>query len=248
MTTIFKILGTVNDSDTYFCNYLANRIASSVEDVKIDFSAEFEVDYLLKIEAFKRGPLGSKFMHHKALHFVFRNDVPIGDINAFIELAGNVYNLEDPQISNTILFNRSVREDTYQLMATNKRPIVYMQFIDKAIGNRSPPLIFETIYIELYSDFCPKACDNFIKLCTAGTAKHYLNCPIHRMVKNGWFQCGDVVDGSGKYSCAATTKTIQDESFSIDFGLSVGGVVGYSNSGPHSSGSQFFVTLGPCEW
>ena len=41
---------------------------------------------------------------------------------------------------------------------------------------------------------------------------------------------------------------IQDESFSIDFGLAVGGVVGYANSGPHCNGSQFFITLGPCDW
>ena len=41
---------------------------------------------------------------------------------------------------------------------------------------------------------------------------------------------------------------IQDESFSLDFGLAVSGVVGYANSGPHSNGSQFFITLGPCDW
>ena len=41
---------------------------------------------------------------------------------------------------------------------------------------------------------------------------------------------------------------IRDESFSLDFGLAVSGVVGYANSGPHSNGSQFFITLGACEW
>ena len=41
---------------------------------------------------------------------------------------------------------------------------------------------------------------------------------------------------------------IRDESFSLDFGLAVSGVVGYANSGPHSNGSQFFITLGPCDW
>ena len=46
--------------------------------------------------------------------------------------------------------------------------------------------------------------DNFVKLCEGAkqpgagrkaTLMHYKNCPIHRIVKDGWFQCGDVVDG-----------------------------------------------------
>lgn len=88
-------------------------------------------------------------MNLKALHYVFKNDTPIGDINALITLAGEFYNLEDPQISNTILFNRSVREDTYQMMTSSSRPIVYIQFIDKVMGSRSTPLVFETIFIQL---------------------------------------------------------------------------------------------------
>ncbi len=47
---------------------------------------------------------------------------------------------------------------------------------------------------------------------------------------------------------SSLSTVIQDESFSLDFGLAVSGVVGYANSGPHSNGSQFFITLGPCEW
>ena len=110
----------------------------------------FEVEYLLKLEELKRGPFGPKFMHHEALHFVFRNGAPIGDIKAFIELAGDYYNLEDPQISNSILFNRSVREETYQMMTASTRPIVYIQYTDNSAGNRTPALTFEPIYIQLY--------------------------------------------------------------------------------------------------
>ena len=121
-----------------------------MEDVQIDFSVTFESEFLLKLEELKRGPLGPKFIHHTALHYVFRNDSPIGDINAFIDLAGNEYNLEDPQIANTILFNRSVREDTYQMMVSSTRPIVYIQFMETASGGRTQPLVFEPIFIQLY--------------------------------------------------------------------------------------------------
>jgi cyclophilin family peptidyl-prolyl cis-trans isomerase len=78
----------------------------------------------------------------------------------------------------------------------------------------------------------------------------YRGSPIHRLVKDGWLQCGDLVDGSGANSFAVldATNIVPDESFTLDFGSPPGGVVGFANDGAHSSGSQFFITTGPCEW
>jgi cyclophilin family peptidyl-prolyl cis-trans isomerase len=69
-------------------------------------------------------------------------------------------------------------------------------------------------------------------------------------VPGGWFQCGDILDGSGANSIAAIGEDnrVQDESFTVDFGATNGGIVGFSTSTPHSIGSQFFVTFGPCPW
>ena len=80
------------------------------------------------------------------------------------------------------------------------------------------------------------------------TELNYKNCPIHRIVPAGWFQCGDIVDGSGVHSIAAIGEEnkVQDESLSADF--SSRGMVGFTSSGPHSNGSQFFITLGSCPW
>lgn len=102
---------------------------------------------------------------------------------------------------------------------------------------------------------CPKACENFRLLCI-GTDRnskklHYKNCPIHRIVKDGWIQTGDIIDGSGLNSCAVIDNTedyVPDESFTLDFDFSHGGIVGFANNGAHSSGSQFFITMGPCNW
>lgn len=109
--------------------------------------------------------------------------------------------------------------------------------------------------IARYSDLCPLAAENFMKLCKGtkltddGPAHHYLGCPIHRIVPGGWLQCGDFIDGSGANSKAAHEDgVIRDESFSVDFGCPEGGILGYSASGPHANGSQFFITFGPCEW
>lgn len=78
----------------------------------------------------------------------------------------------------------------------------------------------------------------------------YKNCPVHRIVKHGWLQTGDIVDGSGKNSVCAfgPEETVPDECFSVDFGFPHGGVVGFANTGAHSSRSQFFITLGPSAW
>lgn len=98
-----------------------------------------------------------------------------------------------------------------------------------------------------------------MKLCTGEvgvledtkTKLHYLNCPIHRIVPGGWLQCGDIVDGSGSNSIAATggdLHKIRDENLSVDFSEKLGGIVGFSTSSVHSNGSQFFITLGSCPW
>ena len=82
-----------------------------------------------------------------------------------------------------------------------------------------------------------------------GPKLHYLGCPVHRIVPGGWIQCGDIFDGSGGHSIAANEEgKVQDECFSVDFSAPDGGILGYSSSAPHSNGSQFFITLGPCEW
>ena len=51
---------------------------------------------------------------------------------------------------------------------------------------------------------CPKASENFEKLCgldSKGKPKYtYTGCFVNRLVRNGWFQTGDVVDHNGKSS------------------------------------------------
>jgi peptidylprolyl isomerase len=109
-----------------------------------------------------------------------------------------------------------------------------------------------------FKDLCPEACDNFTKLCTgsAGVSEdrdhailHYKDTRVHRIVPGGWFQCGDLLEGTGAYSTAAVEGgRVRDECFSVDFNVAEGGIVGYSSSSPHGNGSQFFITFGPCEW
>jgi cyclophilin family peptidyl-prolyl cis-trans isomerase len=45
----------------------------------------------------------------------------------------------------------------------------------------------------------------------AGT---YKGCPVHRIVRDGWIQSGDVVNGTGKGGVSIYGRTFADECFS----------------------------------
>uniref|UniRef100_A0A8C6WXE9 Peptidyl-prolyl cis-trans isomerase n=1 Tax=Neogobius melanostomus TaxID=47308 RepID=A0A8C6WXE9_9GOBI len=75
-------------------------------------------------------------------------------------------------------------------------------FMDVAIGN----VLVGRIVVELFSDVCPKTCENFRCLCTGergvgkGTQKplHYKGCLFHRIVKDFMIQGGDFSEGNGR--------------------------------------------------
>lgn len=255
MSTI-TILGSVSEPDTFFCESLAKRIKEQDNSISINFTALFETDYLSKIDILKQkfGAKSTSIFHHEGFHIVLLdvhtgNPKYIGDIAKLIDYA-NSKGVPNASTCNTVLFNRGVREETYKIaMPMDKiHPIVYLQFED--VGGGRNAIELGKVFIELYADACPKACENFVDLCTVDRGsqyKGYEGTSIHRIVKNGWIQCGDVVDGTGKNSVAALPG-VPDECFSIDFGHKLGGIVGYCNDGPHTNGSQFFITLGPSAW
>ncbi|KAJ1432658.1 cyclophilin-like domain-containing protein [Ochromonadaceae sp. CCMP2298] len=245
---VFKVLGSVHETEVFFCHAIAQKIASSLEDCKVTMEVMFEVDFFIKMREMSK--INSALIHHKASHIVFRDDKVIGDVKALTAMALKEYGILDAEVNNTILFNRLVRENSYDMMKARNRPVVYMKFANSGITRES----FGVLQIELFSELCPKACENFKFLCEGvgidPNVISYKNCRVHRIVKNGWIQTGDVIDGSGANSTAVLdlTEIVPDESFSVDFGFFAGGVVGFANDGSHSSGSQFFITMGPAEW
>ncbi|XP_062858106.1 probable inactive peptidyl-prolyl cis-trans isomerase-like 6 [Trichomycterus rosablanca] len=110
------------------------------------------------------------------------------------------------------------------------------------------------ILFELFTDLCPKTCQNFKALCTgeADTSQNelplsYKGSLFHRVVPNGWVQGGDISSlskGDGGESIYG--PTFEDESFSVSHNKR--GILGMANQGPHSNGSQFYITLQPAPW
>nr|XP_013804263.1 PREDICTED: peptidyl-prolyl cis-trans isomerase-like 6 [Apteryx mantelli mantelli] len=110
-----------------------------------------------------------------------------------------------------------------------------------------------TLLLELFSDACPKTCENFRVLCTGGITSSssglqltYKNSVFHRVVKNGWIQGGDIVAGKGDGGESIYGPNFEDENFSIRHNKR--GILGMANKGRHSNGSQFYITLQPAPY
>nr|XP_014429179.1 peptidyl-prolyl cis-trans isomerase-like 6 isoform X3 [Pelodiscus sinensis] len=131
-------------------------------------------------------------------------------------------------------------------MQNSKHVFVYMD-----IAVQEQPI--GTLLFELYSDMCPKTCENFRSLCTgeAGTSCSglkltYKESIFHRLVKNGWIQGGDITAGRGDGGESIYGPTFEDENFSIPHEKR--GILGMANKGRHSNGSQFYITLQPAPY
>uniref|UniRef100_A0A8B9FR56 Peptidyl-prolyl cis-trans isomerase n=1 Tax=Amazona collaria TaxID=241587 RepID=A0A8B9FR56_9PSIT len=109
-------------------------------------------------------------------------------------------------------------------------------------------LIFSLL--QLFSDACPRTCENFQALCTGGAKSRcdgreltYKNSLFHRIVKNGWIQGGDIISGKGDQGESIYGPTFEDESFSVHH--KGRGILGMANKGRHTNGSQFYITFQP---
>uniref|UniRef100_A0A8D0FDI6 Peptidyl-prolyl cis-trans isomerase n=1 Tax=Strix occidentalis caurina TaxID=311401 RepID=A0A8D0FDI6_STROC len=113
--------------------------------------------------------------------------------------------------------------------------------------------VFLFSLLQLFSDACPRTCENFRALCVGGAKSlcdgrelTYKNSLFHRLVKNGWIQGGDIVTGKGDTGESIYGPTFEDESFSVRH--KGRGVLGMANKGRHSNGSQFYITLQPAPY
>jgi len=105
------------------------------------------------------------------------------------------------------------------------------------------------VVFELFSDICPKTCENFRALCTGekGEGKttfkplHYKNTILHRIVKRFILQGGDFVSGDGTGGESIYGGQFKDENFELQHDRAY--LLSMANCGPNTNGSQFFITL-----
>ena len=100
------------------------------------------------------------------------------------------------------------------------------------------------IDIELWPKEAPLAVRNFLQLSMEG---YYDGSPIHRILADFMIQMGDPT-GTGNGGSSIWGRPFKDE-FHSRIKFNHRGQVAMANENkPHTNQSQFFITLGPCEW
>lgn len=100
------------------------------------------------------------------------------------------------------------------------------------------------VAIELWAKECPKAVRNFVQLAMEG---FYDGQIFHRVIKDFMIQTGDPTGTGSGPSESIYGGEFRDEIHSR-LRFSHRGLLAMASSGPNTNGSQFFITLGKCDW
>ncbi|KAJ3681545.1 hypothetical protein LUZ60_016034 [Juncus effusus] len=109
-----------------------------------------------------------------------------------------------------------------------------------------PEVTLETsmgpVTLEMYNKHAPRTCRNFVELSRRG---YYDNVKFHRIIKDFIVQGGDPT-GTGRGGESIYGSKFEDE-INRELKHTGAGIISMANAGPNTNGSQFFITLAPCQ-
>ena len=120
------------------------------------------------------------------------------------------------------------------------------------IAVKMPP---QRIYVEIWPETAPLACENFVALLLGNRGKgqesgcplSYVGCHFHRIIKGFVAQGGDFVKNNGSGGeCVFPGKKggFKDDPAGLKVKLDKRGLLCMGNSGKNTNTSQFFLTFG----
>ncbi|XP_034195412.1 putative inactive peptidyl-prolyl cis-trans isomerase-like 6 isoform X2 [Osmia lignaria lignaria] len=240
-----KIVGIINTSAFQKARICAEKLYQhmSFKFTLPQIIEMFQIDWHEYIEKMKR-QIGGKMWSLKRPVAVFINNEFIGSDMEFFHYISEDYIFSLP--FGIEYYENIAIERCKQFMEKSKRIYVYFTF---TINNR----IAGSFVFMLYSDLLPLTCQHFLNLCNGyDEVKHcyrdayYINTRVHRIVKNGWIQCGDAELSEISEDRAGNVPVIPDESYCIPHDRR--GVLSMANDGKHCNQFQFIVCLKPNPW
>lgn len=254
MPTIF-VCGDVLCSQVQEAEIVLSTVASNNEDVTIEYKKLIEDEWIEYLPTLKRTHQGSAFEARANEPFIVHSLYGyIGGVEELIKIVTKEYGYVDGRGSpehgaNKAGLSMKAWEHVFSTIGAENRSHAFFDLVindEKVVAGKEEK--FRLVF-ELFSDLCPKTCSNFMALCSGDQGKSgsglnlcYKGTKIHRIVKNGWIQGGDISEtSSGTTSESIFGGVFPDESFTGKHSSS--GVLAMSSSGAHTNGSQFYITL-----